>query len=354
MTMKRLLLLLAFLLPSTANAIDWSMDTGYLRWSFTGKEQLGAVSPQQSLHLSSGQGPSVFASTGFHTQWLNFGFRTQAAYLFLSGQPAQPYKVKGKAIDTTSLASPVLVADLTTGFHVGQYKFELGGGFASVGVGQRWAMPFDFDTAAHAAGSVTFAYKGMDVTVTADAMFLPAVTAKDDFTVVYGWNVTFGKAAEVPVFADPVPTPAEPTPVVLPPVLVPVPVDPTPVVLPPADPTPVSLPHASTPVVQPSKPIAASLPAPPTPVAVEGEDPVILFIVQTLRAKPRLFCEIRVQSEDNELAMRRANAARDRVVANGINPTRVWAVLLPNPLKGKGKAQRDIDFAFVSKRPVTK
>ena len=363
------LLLLALLLPATALGWDWSADTGYLRYSFNGKEQLGATSPHDGLRLSSGQGPSVFVSAGGHTEWFNFGVRAEAAYLFLSGQPEQEHVVKGKLVDTTNLASPLLIADLTAGFHVSRYKVELGAGIASVGVGQRWETPFDFDTAAHGAASVTFAHKGMDVTLAGEVLLLPAVTAKNDLVPAVGWTVTFGKAADVPLFTvppEPTPLPVAPTaavplpqveppkplPVELTPAALPVPI--TPAVA--ADPTPtastalpapatvavaVEPPPAPTPTV--SKPVEVK----PKPVAqpISEDDPIILFIVSTLGGNAALEVEIKAYAEDKAIAQARAEQAREVIVKRGVDASRVWAV--GKTRKGKAKSgKRDLEFTF--------
>ena len=348
--MRWIFLLLFLLIPSSVQAADWSMDTGYLRRSYAGDDQLGAVSPTQYLRLSSGQGPSIHGSLGWHSQWLTLGLRAEAAYLFLSGQPDQPYKVKGKPIDTSRLASPLVMADATAGFRVSSYRDELAGGVAVQGVGERWAMPFDFDAVPHGAVSVTFAYKGMDVTVTADLFITPTVKAKAEWEVTPGFNVTFGKAAEVPLLADPVPLPPEPTAVSEPKVL---PADPTPVA-PPADPTPIVLPAPSTPVALPALPTPTSQgqDTPPKPQTkgknaappIAEDDPIILTIVTTLTASPKLEVEIRAFAETKAIAQARAELAREFVVKRGVDALRVWAVG-----KASKRGRRDLEFSFAPK-----
>jgi len=345
--MTRLLFLVLMLLPATAQGLDWSVDTGYLRYSFTGKEQLGATSPAKGLRLSTGQGPALFASTGWHSQWLTVGVRTQAAYLFLSGQPEQEHKVKGKAVDTTSLASPLLSADLTAGFHAGRYKVELGGGFATMGVGERWAAPFDFDTGAHGAISVTFEHKGMDVTLSGDFLWLPSVKAKSDLAPTFGWNITLGKASEVPVFAEPQnPQPQAELPVAVTPAT-----DPTPTVL-----QPLPMPEAPTPTeapkpaVPPPPPVAKKTGKTPPPLPViRDDDPIILFIVSTLSSNAALEVEIRAYAPDKALGQARAEQAREVLVKHhGVEASRVWAV--GKVRKGKAKStMRDLEFAFAPK-----
>lgn len=349
------------LLPVTAHALDWSMDTGYLRRSFSADDQLGAVSPTHHLKLSSGQGPSIHGSVGGHTQWFNYGLRAEAAYLFLSGQleqleAEQPYKAKGKPIDTSRLAGPLLMADATAGFHVANYKVEVAGGVAVQGVGERWAKPFDFDAVPHGAVSVTFAYKGMDVTVTADMFFTPTVKAKGDWAAVPGLNFTFGKAAEVPLIADPLPVllPSAPTPVALPKASTPTP---APAVLPeaptpalPTPPTPIALPALPTPTTQnlPKPPLPP--PLPPTvkgkeqPPPIAEDDPVILLIITTLTSDPRLEVEIRAFAETKAIAQARAEQARDFVVKRGVEALRIWAVG-----KASKRGKRDLEFSFAPK-----
>lgn len=347
--MTRLLFLAMLLLPATAQGLDWSADTGYLRYSFSGQEQLGATSPNNGLSLSSGQGPSLFASVGLHSQHLTLSLRGQAAYLFLSGQPEQEeYKVKGKRVDTSNLASPLLSADLMAGFRIGKVKVELAGGVATLGVGERWSAPFDFDTAIHGAASVTFAYKGMDVTLAGDLMLLPAVTAKGDLTPAIGWNLTFGKAAEVPVFAEaPVVLSADPTP----PVVLPATVTPSVAVTPP---------ESVTPVVQPA-PVVIAPPKDPTPAAppvlvrppvsnpIREDDPIILVIVSTLSGNAALEVEVKAYAENKAVAQARADQAREVLVGHhGVEASRVWAV--GKVRKGKSKAgKRDLEFTFAPK-----
>jgi len=337
--MARLLFLAMLLLPATAQGLDWSADTGYLRYSFSGEEQLGATSPSKGLSLSSGQGPSLFASVGLHSQHLTLSLRGQAAYLFLSGQPErEEHKVKGKRVDTSNLASPLLAADLMAGFRIGKVKVELAGGVATLGVGERWSAPFDFDTAIHGAASVTFAYKGMDVTLAGDLMLLPAVTAKGDLTPAIGWNLTFGKAAEVPVFAEaPVVLPADPTP----PVVLPVAVTPS-----------VALPDPVTLVAQPPDPPKTPAKVTPTKKAAEvanpirEDDPIILVIVSTLSSNAALGVEIKAYAESKAIAQARAEQAREVLVGHhGVEASRVWAV--GKVRKGKSKAgKRDLEFSF--------
>lgn len=346
----RWLLLLLLLLPCPLQAADWSMDTGYLRRSYAGDDQLGAVSPTQYLRLSSGQGPSIHGSLGWHSQWLTLGLRAEAAYLFLSGQPDQPYKVNGKSIDTSRLASPLFTADATAGFRIASYKVELAGGVAVQGVGERWAMPFDIDAVPHGAVSVTFAYKGMDVTVTADLFVTPTVKAKADWEVTPGFNLTFGKAAEVPLLPDPVPLPPEPTvvsapapvtPTAVPEVVAP-PAPVTPIVLA-ADPTPVALPALPTPVALPALPTkTVELPKAAPPIA--EDDPVILTIVTTLTASTKLEVEIRAFAETKAIAQARAEMAREFVVKRGVDASRVWAVG-----KASKRGRRDLEFSFAPK-----
>lgn len=362
--MRWLPLLLFLLLPSPVDALDWSMDTGYLRRSYAGDDQLGAVSPTQYLRLSSGQGPSIHGSLGWHNQWLTLGLRAEAAYLFLSGQPDQPYKVKGKPIDTSRLASPLVMADATAGFRVSSYRVELAGGVAVQGVGERWSRPFDFDAVPHGALSVTFAYRGMDVTVTADMFVTPTVKAKAEWEVTPGFNVTFGKAAEVPL-TNPTPTPSplpeQPTAVSLPP-------PPTPVVIP-DPPTPVAAPDPSTPVVLPVPTTPVALPVPPTPVSVpkkeepppppppkpkpkakeelpsiSEDDPVILFIVSTLGSNLQLEVEIRAFAKDKAVALSRAEVAKEFVVKRGVDASRIWAVG-----KARKSGRRNLEFSFAPK-----
>lgn len=353
------LALFLLVLDSTAHALDWSMDTGYLRRSFAEDDQLGAVSPTKYLHLSSGQGPSIHGSLGWHSQWLTLGLRAEAAYLFLSGQTEQdehPYKVKGKHIDTSKLAGPLLTADATAGFRVASYKVELAGGVAVQGVGERWSAPFDFDAVPHGAVSVTFAHKGMDITLTADLFITPSVKAKAEWNVAPGFNVTFGKAAEVPLRTDPVPMPQEPTVAVqeVAPVALPKPA--TSVALAP-DPTPADLPAPSTPVDLPALPTPVALPALPTKTVTPPEakpkvttppiaedDPVILTIVTTMTASPTLEVEIRAFAETKAIAQARAEMAREFVVKRGVDASRVWAVG-----KASKRGRRDLEFSFAPK-----
>lgn len=354
--MRWLLLLLFLLLPSPVRALDWSMDTGYLRRSYAGDDQLGAVSPTQYLRLSSGQGPSIHGSLGWHSQWLTLGLRAEAAYLFLSGQPDQPYKVKGKPIDTSRLASPLVMADATAGFRVSSYRVELAGGVAVQGVGERWSRPFDFDAVPHGAVSVTFAYRGMDVTVTADLFITPTVKAKAEWEVTPGFNVTFGKANEVPLIS-PLVEPQDPTPASLsePPTAVSQSSQPTPVtapdpitpVVPPVPPTPIALPVPSTPVDVPKEEAPPPKPKPKVVgelPAISEDDPVILFIVSTLGSNPQLGVEIRAFAKDKAVALERAEVAKEFVVKRGVDASRIWAVG-----KARKSGKRNLEFSFAPK-----
>lgn len=304
---------LAILMPSAALGLDWSADTGYTRYSFSGDEQLGATSPTRSLHLSTGHGPTISASAGLHTPHLALSLRAEAAYLFMSGQPAQPYVVKGRSINTSSLAGSLVTADLVAGIRAQSYRVELAGGVATMGIGERWSRPFDFDTGFHGAVSLTFAHKGVDVTVTGDLLMLPSVVSRGDLTPAIGWNVTFGKAAEPSVSAAPPTLPMDPTPVV------------------------------------PEVTEIAALPQPITPTTPEERmdravDKSVDGVVRVLLSNPRMAVEVRIRSANNPRAVEAAERFKRQVMDRGIAEVRIRMAVTDD---GKFDPKHLVRFVFL-------
>jgi hypothetical protein len=340
------------LVPSTAFAGDWSIGTGYMHRQYDQKDQLGATSPYTYLKLSQGDGPRVYGKTDFGLFGpIRLGLTLEAAYLFLHGQPRQEgYAAKGKGIDTSSLASPTASAKLTVRAKLPYIDLYAKGGVGFQAVSPRWGVPFDYDAIGQASLGVGFPWEGWRVVVLADLFVAPTVVAKNDLGVSYGLTVAFDRVLK----SDSVPAPA---PVALPdpvsaPVALPVPVsaEVPPVVVPinakavepPRAVTPVEVPQAATKTVE-DKPRP-----PPKAGDLDPEDPIILFIVSTLKENQGLAVQIIVYANDGEMAKRRAFQAREHIIGNGIETTRVLTKKKKVAQAGK-KDRRSIEFQFLSK-----
>ena len=320
-------------------AADWSVDTGYYRREFSSEDQLGAISANKSLKLVSGQGPSVHASVGWHTRFIQFGLQAQAAYLFLNGQPKQEYVVKGTRIDTSKLSSQLFTIDAVLGVRTSRLSFALAVGPAVQAVAPRWGTPFDYDVVSHVGVKTTLPYSGMDICLEIDLFVVPTIISKNDFTVSPAINVTFGKADEGPPAKTPVvekkslPMPKEVTASVAP--------------------VEIAEPITATTIEHTEEQVAL----PEAPSKTEGtkntsdkfykphkradENAAIKFIAKILRENPKLSVEIQMSMEFNGRIKGRAEEARKQIISHGISVKRVWTAL------NKNKGQRDIKFVFV-------
>jgi hypothetical protein len=327
----------------SAYAADWSIDAGYYRREYSIEDQLGATSPSKNLKLVSGQGPSLHASVGWHTKYFQFGVQTQAAYLFLNGQPKQEYVVKGTHVDTAKLTSPLVTMDAVLGFRTDKLSLAVAIGPAVQAVSPRWGAPFDYDVVSHVGIKTAFPYSGMDVCLEVDLFVVPTVVAKNAFAVSPAVNITFGKADEPRI--TPIAPASAPTIVTAAPHET--------VIALPKEETPAALPNAPTPAEQLPDPVTQTISkeelhkkAAVKPHKRADEDTAVNFIAKVLKSNQKLDVQIKVGTEFSGKLRQRAEEIKKQLLAQGINGNRIRLSFNT----GNKVESKDVKFTFVLSR----
>ena len=297
------------IMPMQASAADWSVDAGYVWRRFSPNDQLGATSPTKSLGLRDGHGPAVQATLATDWDYVNLLFRTELAYLVLSGHPDQQYRIGDRTIQTQDLVSPYSSVGLGVSTRIGPTRVGLLGGMTVQAVAERTSLPFDYDVVPSGSLFVAGQWGRLDVRASWNVMVTPTTLAKRDYDVSHGFFLALGAATPPPRVVRVVRLMDDPTPTA------PLPETPTSTQLPQLD-------HQ-------------------TDTASEG-------VVRVLLANKKLSVEVRIRTNADPRATAAAERFRQQLLSKGITDGRIMLRELDD---GKFSAGHLIRFVFVVNQP---
>lgn len=305
-----LALSLLLLARSSAQALDWSTSAGYAWRRFSPIDQLGATSPEHYLHLKDGHGPAMQATLSTDWDLINVVLKGELAYLMLTGQPAQPYVVKGRTILTDGLVSPYGSVGVGLSRRFGLLGVGLVGGVAIQAISETDSLPFDYDAVAFGSLFVSGRFENLDVRASWNVFLTPTVEGPGQLDVSHGIFVAIG--ATTP--------PLRPVRVVV-------------------------MPEETTNTVTPLPEPATTTHLPQldhqTDVASEG-------VVKVLLANKKLSVEVRIRTSTEPRAQEAAERFRQQLLAKGIAEDRISMKVLDD---GKFAAHHLIRFVFVVSKP---